>query len=444
MGVSCSIIMLDDRIIDDKSPLPSWQSNCVAYATELCQLRWTPIRPMPSSGVGFVSNGTEDSNVIEGRRYYEPNVEVQGIPYSNAGEYGRNIGSDVRIETFMTALKNPNSVAYTLDTRDVAPSNLTSCYYGNNCSSFTNLLQNIPVLCFGRNCNFGGNRRLEYPQTIEDAQIGDMLYLQKTEKDCGHAILILGITRVNGEIVSIRTVEERPYTNAEIIDYSKQAFIKAFFYGGRGYEFADIYRNDGIVDLHSYEAFNEADYLYSQDIGLNLGNNTNYDKEDSIPIEVTLLSDVNFELLKDGINVESHLSTEGKSGFGNTLIITIDKSVLDCGLYEVRPSAGVSQYFCLTSRGTASATTKSDGSVLVYTRDYSSNITPYGVIFFSDSSLKTTRGMYEMGGNALVQVPAEFMERIDTYGDIKYAMIAYRNEYGNVYSEKVQILKANH
>lgn len=435
MSVSCSSIIS----IDFTDPYSLGQRNCTAFATELCQLRWTPIRPMPSSSLGFVSDGTEDTNVIEGRKYYYPNVEMVGIPYSCAGEYGRNIGSDVRIETFMTALKNPNSVVYTIDTRDTAPSSLTSCYYGDNCSSFTNLLQNIPVLCYGRNCFFGGNKIIEAPHDIDSAQIGDMLYLQRKVKDSGHAIIIIGISKEDGEITFIRTAEET-VNDAVIVDYSKQSFIDAFFNGGRGYDYADLYRNEAIHSFNSYEIFNNDDYQYSDEIGLNLGNNTNYDKGDPIPIEVTVFNGVSFDLMKDGAVIESHLSSEGKSGYGRTRVVTIDKLLLDCGVYEVRPAVGVSQFFSLTSRGTVSAYRKSDGSVVVTSFNHSSNVKPFGILFFSNTKNETTRGMYEMDGKTNIQVPSSFIHSIDTYNDISYIMVVYRNEYGNIYSEKVQII----
>lgn len=433
--ISCSSVLSVD-IVEHQDV---WKANCVAFAEELCQLRWTPIRPMPSSSVGFISDGTEDTNVIAGRKYYQPNVEIVGIPYSCAGEYGRNIGSDVRIETFMTALKNPNSVVYTMDTRDIAPSSLSSCYYGNNCSSFTNILQNIPVLCFGRNCFFGGNRIIEFPQDIECAQIGDMVYLQREVQDSGHAVIIIGLTKEDGDITNIRIAEETLH-NAVIVDYSKQSFIDAFFKGGRGYEYADIYRNNGIHNLTEYEDFNAEDYQFSNDIGLNLGNNTNYDKCDSLPIEVTIFNGDSFDLIKDGMIIETHKPSEGEPGYGGTRVVTIDKSLLDCGLYEVRPNQGISQFFSLTNRGTASAHKTRDGSVVVSSYNHSSNVIPFGILFFSNTWRKTTRGMYEMDGKDTVIVPSSFVKSIDTYNDITYIMIAYRNEYGNIYSDKVQII----
>lgn len=438
VNISCTSLTIEEK----GGLTASWQENCVAFAAELCELHWTPIRPMPSSLKGFISDGTEDENVVAGRYYYLPNVENEGIPYSCAGEHGRNIGSDVRVETFMTALKNPNSVVYTIDTRDVAPSGITSCYYGDNCSSFTNLLQNIPVLCFGRNCFFGGNRLVDTLQNIESAQVGDMVYMQREVKDQGHAILIVGITKENGEIVSIKTVEENPRDDAVVVNYTKQSFNELIFKGGRGYVSAGIYRNDDIQNLIEYEAFNENDYLYSEEIGLNLGNNTNYDKSDSIKIEVTVFNGASFDLIKNGYRLETYLPTDGVPGYGNTKIVTIDKSKLDCGMYEVRPHSGVSQFFCLANSGSISALRQNDGSIIVSSHGQSSNVNPYGVIFFSDSKYKTTRGMYKMEGNE-VTVPSDYMTSIDTFKDIAFAMVVYRNGFGNIYSKKVQITNMN-
>lgn len=434
--------------VDNTQPVNKGQKNCIALADFMTSILWTPIRPMPATNstppVGFVSDGNEDSNVVAGRRYWTPGVEVEGLPYSNCFPYGRAIGSDIRFETFMTALRNPNSVVYTRDARDYSTSSIASCYYGHNCSSYNNLLMNIPVQCIGRPYSFSTNRWIEYPKQIECLQIGDGISLYKSVPDQGHVILIKGIEKSNGEITHI-TVTESYMPKDRTVRYTVTDFINRYFKGGAGYEFASIYRNTGLVNLTEFEEFNPETYQYSDKIGLNLGNNTNYDKSDDIPIEVSFFNDSidYFDLYYGGVLQHRYYRSDGVAGYDNgvleTKIITLDKSTMATGVYEVRPESGVSQYFCLAKSGNVTANRLKNGDIYVVSTNHSDNVSPFGVLLYSNKSYETTRGMWDMGGNAITVIPKEWFDYVDVFADATYVMVAYRNEYGNIFTQKIAI-----
>ena len=426
--------------IDVTKPQHIGQINVQRKVDALCDIPWTPIRPMPSAKIGFISNGTEDTNVVSGRRYFYPNVEITGIPYSSFGISGKSIGSDITIETFMTALKNPNSVLYEIDLRDTLSSALVASYYGLNCSSFTNYIEGIYATCKGRNNRYAANRILRNPKNAEALQIGDVIYLQKETIDSGHAVIVYKIEKdENGFITLIHEAEEDSQ-KANKYSYTKTQFENRFFKGGYGYQYGDIYRNVDLVDNLLYEAFDTESYVYSEAVGLNLGNNTNYNKKDNMPIEVTLFQGVTgFDLILNGNVVGTYGVGDGVAGYDGTTIVTIDKSNLANGRYEVRPSSGVSQYFCLASSGTVSVLKDNKGNVSVSVSGHSSNVSPYGVLLVSSRESETTRGLYLMEGENNVIVPGDWIDFINTTNDIAKLVVILRNDYGNIYSELVNI-----
>jgi hypothetical protein len=426
---------------DVTKPLHIGQVNVQRKVDALCDLPWTPIRPMPSTYIGFVSDGTEDSNVVSGRKYYTPNAEIVGIPYSSFGITGKSVGCDITIETFMTALKNPNSVLYEIDLRDVLSSPLAASYYGLNCSSFTNYVEGLYATCKGRNNRYGANRILRNPKNADALQIGDVIYLQKETIDSGHAVIVYKIEKdADGFITQIHEAEEDG-KKANKYSYTKEQFEERFFKGGYGYQYGDIYRCVDLVDNLLYEDFDSDSYVYSDAVALNLGNNTNYNKEDNIPIEVTLFPGVTgFSLLLGNNIVGTYTIGDGVPGYGGTTIVTIDKSNLTTGRYEVRPSSGVSQYFCLGSSGVVSVLKDEKGNISVSVSGHSSNVSPYGVLLISSRPSETTRGLYLMEGEDNVVIQADWLDFINTTNDIAKLVVIFRNEYGNIYSGIVNII----
>ena len=109
-------------------------TNTVARAYQLADLQWTP-----QGGVvpGVVSQSGKFSVIS-----HEDGTTYQGVPYSGTTATDTYLGMNVSLVSFMSALKNPNSVLYTENlhsTNDKAAS-----YYGTVCSKFVQHALDIP------------------------------------------------------------------------------------------------------------------------------------------------------------------------------------------------------------------------------------------------------------------------------------------------------------
>ena len=75
--------------------------NAIDRAYLLTDIEWSPLASVP----GLQGNG----KVIS----FEPGNTYKGIPYSGTTAYDCYVGLNVSLESFLTALKNTNSVLYT-------------------------------------------------------------------------------------------------------------------------------------------------------------------------------------------------------------------------------------------------------------------------------------------------------------------------------------------
>ena len=112
-------------------PTSEGMKNALLRAQQLAKLRWTPVKPLPA----IVSTGIPD---VSPYHIFLPAYKPQvGANYAAVGFTNEKyVGTNVSIETFMTALANPNSVLYTKPQH--GRSKLAAAYYGTVCSEFAN------------------------------------------------------------------------------------------------------------------------------------------------------------------------------------------------------------------------------------------------------------------------------------------------------------------
>lgn len=430
--------------VDNTKPQHLGQINVIRKALQQCNIKWTPVRS------GFAATHAEEVyDMVNGRKYFKQGVEYTGIPYTSTNFLGRAVGTDVSVETFMTAVKNPNSVLYTEDLRDYNVPGGVGPYYGGNCSSFTNAVQGIQCVCRGRNNNFAGNRILESPQNAEALQIGDVIYLTNPQPDSGHTIAVIGIEKDEHGFITKIIEAEQDGKRAKVYEYTKEQFEQRFFFGGYGIQDGWAYRNTELVDntdftqmfVGVYDESGEIPYPYSETIGINIGNKANFNKAENREIEITFLSPStmnSFSLYKGTTLIGSYNASGASAGFGSTKIYTIDKSVLDAGTYEVRPSdGGVSQYFCVADSGTVVKAYDDKDNLVVVASGFSSNVKPYAVVIISSNHY--TRGLWKMDGESSVTIPKEWLEFIDYANDLNAFRVVYRNEFGNIFTEEITL-----
>ena len=121
-------------------PTSSGQWACLARASQMCDITYTPKADMFSSG-----NENWEKMYV--------GTEYKGIIYSSvrALDWGF-IGYGVSMYSYLTALNNPKSVIYTRKYEDYFTSDGYSAYanvhnvYGTNCSEFASYCFDLPYL----------------------------------------------------------------------------------------------------------------------------------------------------------------------------------------------------------------------------------------------------------------------------------------------------------
>ena len=201
--------------------------NGVRRARQLCWLRWTPVEKMPS---GLIRTTTE------GKRYIDTFLPAwyprTGIPYSSVRLHEKYVGNNVSIETFMTALKNPDSLLYTAPQHGLGRSMFS--YYGTVCSTFLSYVTGMPVRT---SCSLLlGDSRLTKVDRDDPRgfRIGDILLSKE------HTALITGIRREKSGIPAEIQVAESQTPFCTENSFSLREFQGSWIERGYG-----LYRYDG-------------------------------------------------------------------------------------------------------------------------------------------------------------------------------------------------------
>ncbi|MBQ4424353.1 MAG: hypothetical protein II882_01260 [Lachnospiraceae bacterium] len=125
-------------------PFSAGAENVLKRVRQMIDLRWTPIRPLPSCLTSQDPDGTKHCYFG-----YFPEWRPQvGVPYSSCRTVEKYVGWNVSTETFLSALRNPNSVVYTRELKD-QPGTRGNCYYGSVCSMTVSYALDLPyrVVC---------------------------------------------------------------------------------------------------------------------------------------------------------------------------------------------------------------------------------------------------------------------------------------------------------
>ena len=176
--------------------------NVERKARQFEDVYWTPLHPIPT--------------INDGQYYTNPRY---GLPYTSCGEVDKFVGIDITLKTFMTAINNPYSMAYTENLKDnisgygftYHPGRRTiGGWTGVVCSSFVNWATG-DIIGFG-------TPQYEYLKQIGDlvevygnsAQglcIGDLLWEE------GHVRLVQNLWRnENGLVTKVEVSEDAGHT----------------------------------------------------------------------------------------------------------------------------------------------------------------------------------------------------------------------------------------
>ena len=201
--------------------------NALRRAKQLSQLRWTPVRPLP---VGM------KAEIPGEKRFYSiflPAWRPQtGANYSAARFDEKYIGYNVSLETYMTALSNPESVLYTRSLHGKAP--LSSAYYGTVCSEFVSYVLDMPFHIDCQQWPF-----LEGIEKVETEPLENLKLCDVLNEPTHHTTLITGISRdEDGKMAEITVtestlphVQSRTFTPREFTEYWLKDHYEVLRYG---------------------------------------------------------------------------------------------------------------------------------------------------------------------------------------------------------------------
>jgi len=245
----------------------------------LRDITWTPVAPLPNALSSTAPDGSRE--FFYG--YFQAWLPEKGVLYSSCRSTEKYIGWNISLETFISALQNPNSVIYTRSLKD-QPGTKAHCWYGLVCSMYVSYVLQLPYRAACREFADVPGMELIDSSILEDLCLCDIL-LSK-----GHVAIITDILRdVEGNVCRIEVSEcKMPLTVATW--FSPKEFFG--YWLENGYR---LYRYDHL-DSVTYEpnpwVHVEGDPILAQPeitraLMLDFGNKANYRVGDE-PVEISI------------------------------------------------------------------------------------------------------------------------------------------------------------
>ena len=215
-------------------PASQGVANALKRAKQMVDIRWTPRRVLPSSHVFPRPGETERTYVDSFIPDWRPQ---QGMVYSSTRPVEKFVGFNVSLETFVTALSNPNSVLYTRTLHGQAGHAL-GCYYGIVCSCFASYVCDLPYRVTCKHWpEIEGVTEVDTTE-LENLQLCDLVLNTKR-----HIAVITDILRDENGKVRLITVSESVLPNCIALPYTPEEF--------RGYWLEHDYRIFRYAGIHN-------------------------------------------------------------------------------------------------------------------------------------------------------------------------------------------------
>ena len=206
------------QLYPDK-PQSKGVENALKRARQMVEIKWTPRNKIPC---GYIFSTPTEKKWMDA--WLPGHLPQVGMIYSSPRIHGKFVGTNVSIETFMTALANPNSVLYTRPQHGLCRSGFS--FYGIVCSVFASYVCQLPnsIACAGW-LKVPGVSSVDL-EKLEDLQLCDML-LSKT-----HIAVITEILRdVNGIVRQI-SVSESTTPRCRCTAFTPEEFRSYWLEGG--------------------------------------------------------------------------------------------------------------------------------------------------------------------------------------------------------------------
>ena len=165
-------------------PQTKAQENCIKRAYQLSKVQWYAKAPMPANV--WYRTATEPFHYE--KAFHIPYATMTGMAYSSCRAVEKFVPYNVSLETFMTALMNPNSVLYTKNLHGVGAGSISS-YYGTVCSTFVSHCTGRPYRTI---CKAWPDltEEIDVTETLDNMQLCDIIDNPKK-----HIAIITGLWR---------------------------------------------------------------------------------------------------------------------------------------------------------------------------------------------------------------------------------------------------------
>ena len=268
--------------------------NGLKRAKQMVDFEWSPLKRIPSN----LSYKNEEGKSVYIDSFIKAGTPEKGVEYSSARIVDKHVGFEVSLETYATALENPNSVLYTRNLHGTSGHGV-GAYYGIVCSAFASYVHNLPrqIVC-KQWPSYPGVRKIDldmenYPECLKKIELLDVVLNPRQ-----HIAVVTDIlTDVNGEVLGIEVSESTiPVCRRAVYDPDQ---FKAYWLDC-GFE---IYRDENIDNItytpnpYSYvegdeeliteeDIYGYADAEYSFSFMCDYGNKANYPMGEPVVISV--------------------------------------------------------------------------------------------------------------------------------------------------------------
>lgn len=228
-------------------------------ARQLVELKWTPFLDVPSC-YGL----------------YSKDEKQCGAPYSLSYMTNTQLGTQVSIHTFMTALQNPYSVIYTENLRDYGGSTDSAPYYGTTCSNSVMYVLGIEPPYYTRMFGVIPGMKKTKDQSPDSIELCDVLWKS------GHVMMVYDIERnAEDKITKVRLFETTTYNGNDtwFKDFFREDFL-AYWEKSKlvRYQYEYLDRNTNYIQsvFVPFEDESSSDFWYNYDVCPTLGDRSSY------------------------------------------------------------------------------------------------------------------------------------------------------------------------
>ena len=213
-------------------PESEGMKNALRRAKQLAELRWTPVKAFPviaSPGVP----GADTSRI-----FFPAWRPRGGVNYSAARFEEKYVGCNISLDTYMTAMTQPDSVLYTRNLH--GKHRLCAAYYGTVCSQFASYVFDLPFHIDCQQWPYLDGIEIIDPTPLENLRLCDILN-ERTR----HTAVITGITRdADGRVLDITVTESTPPC-AQSNTFLAQEFVN--YWLKNGYEVLRYHKLDRVA-----------------------------------------------------------------------------------------------------------------------------------------------------------------------------------------------------